>query len=150
MAKRLTPETKTLRYMVHGMGLTAARASSRFGKLSFDLYGFVDVVGFKPRNLTGHERQGAGAVPILHVQATSSDHQANRQAKILDSPVLRARAFALVAGGHRVDVWGWLRGRRRDTEAFHCYELRGASPAGLEFHDRGIVEVPAELLAPLR
>ncbi len=153
MAQRLTPETKTVRYMVHGMGLTACRASSRFGKLSFDLFGFVDVVGFKPRLCVDPELgtvNDGGPVPFLFVQATSSDHQANRQSKILDSPTLRLRAFGLHAGGHRVDVWGWVRGRRRDTEAFHCFELRGRSPAGLVFHDRGIVEVPGELLAPLR
>lgn len=147
MPRRLTPETKTLRYMVNGMGLTACRASTRIGPRSFDLYGFVDVVGFKPRlRPVEHE----GAVAILHVQATTSDHQANRQRKILESDTLRARAFSLVAGGHRVDVWGWIRGRHHDAEAFRCAELRGTSPRGLVWHDRGIVEVPVELLGPVR
>ena len=82
----------------------------------------------------------------LCVQATSSSNQSTRKKKILDSEVLRARAFALVSSGHRVEVWGWITGRHAGAEAFRRFLLSGASPAGLVWHDRGITEVPAELL----
>lgn len=174
MAQRLKPETKTLRYMINGMGMIAAQASRRVRKFSFDLFGFVDVVGFKP--ILGLPAT-AGACPEftpmealtdvcqhcrcrraehaidprevaswLCVQATSSDNQAARMKKILESELLRARAYALVSSGHRVEVWGWVRGRHAGAEAFRRFELRGGSPAGLVWHDKGITEVDGELL----
>ena len=106
----------------------------------------MDIVGFRPRRAVGHGRTGAGAEAILHVQATTSDNQAARMKKILGDDVLRGRAFALIDAGHPVEVWGWIRGRHAGAEAFHRFELRGTSPAGLEWHDRGITEVAAELL----
>lgn len=145
-ARRLTPETKTLRYMINGQGMVAAIASRRVRKLSFDLFGFVDVIGFKPRLLVGYERQGAGAAAFLLVQATSSSNQAARKNKILGDDVLRARAYALISSGHDVEVWGWVSGRHAGAQALHRFALRGTSPAGLVWHDRGILEVDAELL----
>ncbi len=169
----LMPETKTLRYMVNGMGMVAAQASRRVRKFSFDLFGFIDVVGFKPilsgptgdacRNFepmggmpdvcqdcrcrraehTGDPREIAA---WLCVQATSSTNQAARKKKILDSPTLRARAFALISSGHEVEVWGWVSGRHAGAQAVHRFELRGTSPAGLVWHDKGITEVDGELL----
>lgn len=144
--RKLTPETKTLRYMINGLGMVAAIASRRVRKLSFDLFGFVDVVGFRPRNLAGHELQGAGATAILMVQATSSSNQAARKKKILDDEVLRARAFALVAAGHHVEVWGWISGRHAGAQAVRRFELRGSSPARLEWIDAGVTEIDPELL----
>ncbi len=172
--KRLKPETKALRYMINGMGMVAAQASRRVRKFSFDLFGFVDVVGFKP--IVGVAATG-GACPEftpmealsdicqicrcrrsehaidprevaawLCVQATSSSNQAARKTKILDSELLRARAFALVSSGHQVEVWGWVTGRHAEAEAFRRFELRGTSPAGLVWHDKGITEVAGELL----
>lgn len=173
MAKRLKPETKTLRYMINGQGMIAAIASRRIRRLSFDLFGFVDVVGFKPIlgvpvgdacrsfspmealpdvcsncrcRASGHTTDPREIAAWLCVQATSSNNQSTRKKKILDSEVLRARAFALVSSGHRVEVWGWITGRHAGAEAFRSFELRGASPAGLVWHDKGITEVPAELL----
>jgi hypothetical protein len=147
MGKRLKPETKTLRYMINGQGMVAAIASRRVRKLSFDLFGFIDVVGFRPRLAAGHELQGAGASAFLLVQATSSSNQAARKKKILDNEVLRGRAFALVSSGHRVEVWGWISGRAHaGAEAFRSFDLRGRSPAGMVWHDRGITEVDGELL----
>ena len=146
MARRLTPETKTLRYMINGQGMLASRAAMRSRKLSFDLYGFVDIVGFRPRMAAGHERTGAGAAAILHVQATTSDNQAARMKKILGDDVLRGRAFALIDAGHPVEVWGWIRGRHAGAEAFHRFELRSRSLAALAWHDSGITEVDPKLL----
>ena len=144
-SRRLTPETKTLRYLTNGRGMIAGLTARRAGRLSFDLWGFVDVIGFAPRGLTGGGEDGSPA-PMLCVQATASAHQANRQRKILESDELRLRAWALIASGHQVEVWGWLRGRTAATEAFRRFTLEGRSRAGLVFHDRGIVEVAAEIL----
>lgn len=145
-ARRLMPETKTLRYMINAKGMVACKASTRVKRLSFDLFGFVDVVGIAPRRLAGHERQGAGATPWLLVQATSSDNQGKRRRKILETEVLRDRAFVMVNEGHDVEVWGWIRGRHAKAEAFHRFSLRGSTPAGMVWHDHGIVEVDAALL----
>ena len=149
MPRKLTPETKTLRFMINGLGMVAGRASTRIGKRSFDLFGFVDVLGFKPRMAAGHERAGAGAQSFLMVQCTSSSNQAARKKKILDSPTLRARAWALVDSGHHVEVWGWISGRHAGAQAFRSFELRGSSPAGLVWHDKGVTEVEHELIGQL-
>lgn len=148
--RKLTPETKTLRYMINGMGMVAGRASTRIGKRSFDLFGFVDVLGFKPRMAAGHERVGAGAQSFLMVQCTSSSNQAARKKKILESPTLRARAWALVDSGHEVEVWGWISGRHAGAQAFRCFELRGATPASLAWHDKGVTEVEHEIIGQLK
>lgn len=173
-ARKLKPETKTLRYMVNGMGLVAGPASSRQGRFSFDLFGFIDAVGFAPilngrpkgdacdhfepmgklpsicQNCRCKQHEHAGdrrdVASFLMVQATSSDHQANRQQKILGDEVLRARAFALISSGHQVEVWGWIRGRAAGAQGVRRIELRGTTPAGLVFHDKGITEVASELL----
>ncbi len=177
MAQRLKPETKTLRYMINGMGMIAAHASRRVRKFSFDLFGFVDVVGFKPilggpvgdacRSFSPmdaladvcrecrcrraeHTADPREIASWLCVQATSSSNQAARKKKILDSPTLRDRAFALVSSGHKVEVWGWITGRHAGAEAFRRFELRGASPVGLVWHDKGITEVDGELLTERR
>ena len=145
-SRRLTPETKTLRYMINGLGMLAAISARRIRKISFDLFGFIDVVGVPRQMAAGHERCGAGATSWLCVQATSSDHQANRMAKIVDDDVLRARAFHLIDAGHDVEVWGWIRGRHAGAEAFHRFELRSRSLAALAWHDSGITEVDPKLL----
>ena len=173
--RRLQPETKTLRYMINGMGMIAATASRRIRKFSFDLFGFVDIVGFAPilkldpvggacRDFTpmealadvcqlcrcrkaehGFDRRTVAS--WLCVQATSSSNQASRKKKILDSPLLRDRAFALVSSGHQVEVWGWISGRHAGAEAFRRFELLiKPQTVTLVWHDRGIVEVDGELL----
>ena len=171
--RKLTPETKTVRYMINGMGLIAAKTSTRIRRRSFDLYGFVDVQGFAPilggttggacahfqpmdaladvcRNcrsrMADHVGDPRDVASFLMVQATSSSNQAARKKKILDSPTLRDRAYALISSGHDVEVWGWISGRHAGAQAVHRFELRGTSPAGLVWHDRGILEVDAELL----
>lgn len=145
--RRLTPETKTLRLMINGRGMVAAIASRRIRKLSFDLFGFVDVIGFVPRlGMAGHEKTGAGAASFLLVQATSSSNQAARKKKILNDAVLRGRAFALIESGHHVEVWGWVSGRRPGNEAVRRWLLAGRSPALMIWHDLGISEVADELL----
>ncbi|MCP4871614.1 MAG: hypothetical protein GY898_23135 [Proteobacteria bacterium] len=144
--RKLTPETKTVRYMINGLGMIADRTARRVKRISFDLFGFVDVIGFKPRNLAGYELQGAGAAPWLCVQTTTSKNQGARKRKILESEVLAARAYALVASGHQVQVWGWISGRHAGAEAFRRWTLSGESPGRLEWHDRGVIEVPPELL----
>ncbi len=173
MARRLAPETKTLRYMINGLAMVAAPASRRIRKLSFDLFGFVDVVGFAPilepaapmacerfRPMDkmphvcaecrcyreDHAGDTRAVAPWLAIQATSSDNQAARKKKILGDDVLRLRAFAMIASGHHVEVWGWVRGRDAKTEAFHRWTLAGKTPGALEWIDAGIVEVAPELL----
>ncbi len=160
--RKLTPETKTLRYMINGMGMVAGRASTRIGKRSFDLFGFVDVLGFKPRMAWPSSPtflpddpgklivvENDTATPLLFVQCTSSSNQAARKKKILDSPTLRARAWALINSGHRVEVWGWISGRHAGAQAFRRFELRGATPAGLVWHDKGVTEVEHEIIGEL-
>ncbi len=148
--RKLTPETKTLRYMINGLGMVAGRASTRIGKRSFDLFGFVDVLGFKPRMLAGYERQGAGAAAFLFVQCTSSSHQANRRNKILESPTLRDRAWALIDDGHKVEVWGWIDGRHAGAQAFRRFELRRKPRTRtLVWHDKGVTEVEHEIIGQL-
>ena len=169
----LQPETKTIRYMTNGMGLLASKASTRSRKLSFDLFGFVDVVGFAPilggpiagacghfqpmdamadvcRNcrcrMAEHVGDPREVASFLMVQATSSSNQAARKKKILGSDVLRLRAFALISSGHDLEVWGWISGRHAGAQAVRRFELRGSSPAGMVWHDNGVTEVPQELL----
>ena len=151
-ARKLTPETKTLRYMVNGMGMVAAIASRRVRKLSFDLFGFIDVIGFRPCVCVDPDLgtvDDGGPAPFLLVQATSSSNQSARKKKILDNDVLRARAFALVSSGHRVEVWGWISGRHAGAQAFRSFELRGRSPASLVWHDKGVTEAEHEIIGQL-
>ncbi len=173
--RKLTPETKTVRFMTNALGLVAAKTSTRIKKRSFDLYGFVDVQGFAPilggttggacshfqpmdalaevcRNcrcrMAEHVGDPREVASFLMVQATSSSNQAARRKKILDSHVLRLRAFALISSGHPVEVWGWISGRHAGAQAVRRFELCGSSPAGLKWNDKGVTEVPPELLEP--
>ena len=151
-ARKLTPETKTLRYMINGMGMVAGRASTRIGKRSFDLFGFVDVLGFRAILREGNFGESPPpycAVPFLFIQCTSSSNQAARKKKILESPTLRARAWALINSGHRVEVWGWISGRHAGAQAFRAFELHGATPASLAWHDKGVTEVEHEIIGRL-
>ncbi|KKM15350.1 hypothetical protein LCGC14_1697030, partial [marine sediment metagenome] len=159
------------------MGMVAGRASTRIGKRSFDLFGFVDVVGFAPilelepagdacRNFTPmealphicqicrcrqveHPTDRREVASWLCVQTTSSSNQAARKKKILESPTLRARAWALINSGHRVEVWGWISGRHAGAQAFRAFELHGATPASLAWHDKGVTEVEHEIIGRL-
>ena len=178
MPRKLTPETKTLRYMINGMGMVAGRASTRIGKRSFDLFGFVDVLGFRPIlkglaaagdacvvfnpmealpdvcqdcrcRMAEHNIDPREVAAFLMVQCTSSSNQAARKKKILESPTLRARAWALIDSGHKVQVWGWISGRHAGAQAFRIFELRGATPAGLVWHDKGVTEVEHEIIGRL-
>ncbi len=70
----------------------------RFSKRRIDLFGFIDIVAIC--DLSGF---------VMAVQSTTTAHQANRMAKILQEP--RARTW--VQSGGRIFVHGWsMKGKK--------------------------------------
>lgn len=71
-----------------------------FTKRRHDLFGGIDILAFRDGEIMG-------------VQATSDSHVADRVAKLSYIPELRK----WVAGGRRLEVWGWSkkgpRGKRK-------------------------------------
>jgi len=93
----MTPTARTLK-LLRDEGWTAQVVEhyNTFSHQRKDLFGFIDVLGIHPEHGT------------LAIQATTTDNQAARLAKILAEP--RARLWLLAGRGHHaIEVWGWAK-----------------------------------------
>jgi hypothetical protein len=101
----MSPTSRTLAEL-RRLGYTAAIVErwNPWAKIRQDLYGFIDVLAIK-----------AGAIGVLAIQTTTSDHASNRMQKAQESPNLRVWLDC----GNTFEVWGWAkRGARGARKAW--------------------------------
>jgi hypothetical protein len=94
----MTPTQRSLAYL-RGGGYTVGIVEhwNAFARLTLDLWGFADLVAFRP------------GVPVLLVQTTTGANLAARRRKILANETARQ----WVQAGHEIVLHSWsLRGKR--------------------------------------
>lgn len=101
-----SPTARTLETL-RALGYTAQVVEhwNPHAKIRQDLFGWVDVIAIHPQH------------GFLGVQATTSDHLANRATKAMAEPRLRV----WLAAGGRAECWGWAkRGPRGAVKRWTC------------------------------
>src|SRR5262249_38951668 len=102
---RMTPTARSLQYL-RKLGYLAyvVEKWNPHARIRQDFGGFADVLAF-----------GVDAVGVLAVQCTSTDHAANRFAKVIAVPAVRTWLRA----GNAVEIWGWsLKGKSGERKRY--------------------------------